>query len=116
QNLYSNIKSSNRVNGITVFIPTGYSSILVQNSENVNSKDMIKELPELNIKIPAYILNTAENVSYNEKTAKKPSNSFMIFQSQICHMVKAKFSHLNNHQVSSFIGYLWSKLSPKLRE
>ncbi|CAG8777288.1 16460_t:CDS:2, partial [Racocetra persica] len=116
QNLYSNIKSSNRVNGITVFISTGYSPILVQNSENVNSKDMIKELSRLNIKILAYILNIAENAPYNEKIAKKPPNSFMIFQSQICHMVKAKYSHLNNHQVSSFIGYLWSKLSPELRE
>ncbi|CAG8625434.1 17711_t:CDS:2, partial [Cetraspora pellucida] len=84
----------NRGNGVNVFISSGYSPILLRNSENVISKNMIKELPGLNIKIPAFILNTAANTSYNEKT----------------------YNHLSNHQVSSLIGYLWSKLTSELRE
>ncbi|CAG8803324.1 4555_t:CDS:1, partial [Dentiscutata erythropus] len=112
-NINSNIKSSN---GITVFIPSGYFPILVRNNENVSSKDMIKELPRLNIKIPAFILNTTVNTSYNEKTLKKSPNAFMIFRSNICHVVKNKFSHLSNHQVSKLIGQLWSMLDPEVKK
>ena len=50
------------------------------------------------------------------KNNKKTPNSFMIFRTQICHMVKAKYNHLSNHQVSSLIRYLWSKLTPELKE
>ncbi|CAG8809632.1 7074_t:CDS:1, partial [Racocetra persica] len=67
-NLYSNIKIGNGVNRITVFIPSGYSPILLRNSENVISKDMIKELPGLNIKILSFILNTVANTLYNKKS------------------------------------------------
>ncbi|CAG8801079.1 25574_t:CDS:1, partial [Dentiscutata erythropus] len=112
-NLNSNIKSSN---GMTVFIPSSYFPILVRNSENVSSKDIIKELSRLNIKTLAFILNTTVNISYNEKTLKKSLNAFMIFQSNICHVVKNKFSHLSNHQVSKLIRQLWSMLDPEVKK
>ncbi|CAG8719776.1 16009_t:CDS:1, partial [Racocetra persica] len=44
------------INGISVFIPQGYSPILI--SEDATKKlKTIKELPELNIHVPALIFN-----------------------------------------------------------
>ncbi|CAG8817329.1 44190_t:CDS:2 [Gigaspora margarita] len=87
-NLLSDIKSSNGVNGITIFILSGYSSVLIRNNEDVNSKNMIKELSWLNLKIPAFILNTEID----------------------------RYPWLSNHEVSKLTGVLWNMLDPKIKE
>ncbi|CAG8525541.1 15274_t:CDS:2 [Dentiscutata erythropus] len=115
-NLLSEIKSSNGVNGITIFIPCGYSSVLICNNENVNSKNMIKELLWLNLKIPAFILNTESDTPLNEKTATKPAKCFLIFRNGIHLEIQKQYPWLSNHEVSKLAGILWNILDSKSKE
>ncbi|CAG8484068.1 22814_t:CDS:2 [Racocetra persica] len=116
-NIISNIENSNEITGITVFIPNGFLPVLVQSNETVNLQNMIKELPKLKIKIPAWVLNTAGiDQSLNEKVTKKAPNCFMLFQKDMCHIVKAYYQHLSNHEVSILIAKLWKQVNDEIKD
>ncbi|CAG8554478.1 32755_t:CDS:1 [Racocetra persica] len=115
-NLISNIENSNEITGITVFIPSGFSPVLVRNNETVNSQNMIKEIPRLNIKILVLVLNTGIDISLNEKATKKAPNCFMLFRKDMCHIVKAYYQHLSNHEVSILIAKLWKHVNDEIKD
>ncbi|KAF0366327.1 calcium/proton exchanger [Gigaspora margarita] len=59
-------------NGMTVFIPVGYSPILICEDDMKKLKTII-EIPELNIRVLALILNNI----------KRPQNAFLLFRNEI---------------------------------
>ncbi|CAG8853821.1 4134_t:CDS:2, partial [Gigaspora margarita] len=58
-------------NGMSVFIPEGYSPILIREVDTKKLKTII-EIPELNIRVPALILNNI----------KRPQNAFLLFRNE----------------------------------
>src|SRR5947208_3636716 len=84
-NILTNIEKNR--NGTTVFIPSGYSSILIPNNDKFDSRNMIKKLPKSNLEIPAFILNLELlDIPSNEKV-KKPPNAFILFRKDYCDIV-----------------------------
>ncbi|CAG8768779.1 719_t:CDS:2, partial [Cetraspora pellucida] len=116
-NLISNIENSNKITGITIFISSGFSSVLVRSNETVNSQNIIKELPKLKIKIPAWVLNiVGMDQSLTKKITKKASNCFMLNRKDMCHIVKAYYQYLRNHEVLILIAKLWKQVNDEIKD
>ncbi|CAG8438142.1 7667_t:CDS:1 [Dentiscutata heterogama] len=87
-------------NGISVFIPPGYSPILISKEVTKNLKT-IKEFPELNIRVPALIYNPV----------KRPQNSFLLFRNKIKDEIIKDNPNIDTRQISKIAGNKWKKLS-----
>ncbi|CAG8452584.1 6825_t:CDS:1 [Dentiscutata heterogama] len=96
-NILQNIQCNN---GITVFIPQGYSPILIHEDDTKQLK-IIKEFPELRICVPALIFNPS---------IKCPQNSFLLFRNEIKDEIIKDNPKIDTRQISKIAGNKWNKL------
>src|SRR5438874_2031094 len=86
-------------NGILVFIPEGYSPILVRDDMTKKFKTII-EIQEL--KIPAWIYNPV----------KRLPNAFILFRKTFQDELKIQEKpNIDNQQISKIAGERWNKIS-----
>ncbi|CAG8758975.1 6640_t:CDS:2, partial [Gigaspora margarita] len=93
-------------NGMSVFIPEGYSPILIREDDMKKLKTII-EIPELNIHVPALILNNI----------KRPQNAFLLFRNEVKNKIKHELIkdnpniRVDNRQISKIAGEKWKTLT-----
>ncbi|RIB30388.1 high mobility group box domain-containing protein [Gigaspora rosea] len=91
---------------MTVFIPVGYSPILIREDDTKKLKTII-EIPELNIRVPALILNDI----------KRPQNAFLLFRNEVKDKIKYELIkdnpniRVDNRQISKIAGEKWKTLT-----
>ncbi|CAG8779071.1 6373_t:CDS:1, partial [Racocetra fulgida] len=86
-----------RNNEISVFIPQGYSPILIH-ADAMKKLKTIKEFPELKIRVPALIFNPI----------KRPPNAFLLFRNKIKDQIINP--NIDNRQISKIVDNKWNKL------
>ncbi|CAG8839418.1 2656_t:CDS:1, partial [Gigaspora margarita] len=97
-NILQNIQYNNR---ITVFIPQGYSPILIHEDDTKQLK-IIKEFPELRIHVSALIFNPP---------IKHLQNSFLLFTNEIKDEIIKDNPKIDTRQISKIARNKWNKLS-----
>ncbi|CAG8855909.1 11658_t:CDS:1, partial [Gigaspora margarita] len=86
-------------NGMSVFIPEGYYPILIREDDTKKLKTII-EIPELNIRVLALILNNI----------KCPQNTFFLFRNEVKDKIKYELIkdnpniRVDNRQISKIAG------------
>ncbi|CAG8847278.1 30245_t:CDS:2, partial [Gigaspora margarita] len=88
-------------NGIIVFIPQGYTLILIHENATKQLK-IIKKLSELRICVLALIFNPL---------SKHPQNSFILFQNEIKDEIIKDNPKIDTCQILKIAGNKWNKLS-----